>query len=135
MSKVLFLLLWVPIFFINSAQAKTSDTLVVKVIVTEIYPIDNYIVVKAKDNNGEKFTILSPLGVKTPLMNKNARNYKVKVGRSFTFIINETSNMKGASGSNMFLPLGGFVYNGRELLERGELPYNALNMCQRKVYY
>lgn len=135
MNKFLFLLLWVPMFFIKSAQAKTSDTMFVKAIVTEIYPIDNYIVVKAKDNDGKKFTILSPLGVKTPLMNKNGRNYKVKVGKPYTFIIKGTSIMKGASGSNMFLPLGGFVYNGRELLERGELPYNALNMCQRKIYY
>ena len=135
MIKVLFLLLWSPIIFIKSAQAKIGDTLVVKAIVTEIYPIDNYIVVKAEDNRGEKFTILSPLGVKTPLVNKNEHNYKVKVGKSYPFVIKKTAIMKGTSGSNMFLPLGGFVYNGRELLERGELPYNALNMCQRRIYY
>jgi len=135
MIKFLFLLLWSPVFFIKSAQAKIGDTLVVKAIVTEIYPIDNYIVVKAKDNNGEKFTILSPLAVKTPLMNENGPNYKVKVGKPYTFVIKKTSIMKGDLGSNMFLPLGGFVYNGRKLLERGELPYNALNMCRRRIYY
>jgi len=135
MIKFLFLLLWSPVFFIKSTQAKPGDTLVVKAIVTEIYPIENYIVVRAKDSNGEKFTILSPLGVKTPLVNGNGHNYKARVGKLYTFLIKKTSIMKGASGSNMFLPLGGFVYNGRELLERGELPYNALNMCQRSIYY
>ena len=74
MIKFLFLLLWSPVFFIKSAQAKIGDTLVIRAIVMEIYPIDNYMVVKAKDNNGEKFTILSLLGVKTPLMNENGRN-------------------------------------------------------------
>jgi len=43
--------------------------------------------------------------------------------------------MKDASGSDMFLPPGGFVYKGRELLKRGELPYSVLNMCQRRTYY
>ncbi|SDG28225.1 hypothetical protein [Chitinophaga filiformis] len=135
MIKFLFLLLWGPVFFIKSTQAKPGDTLVVKAIVTEIYPIDNYIVVKAEDNRGEKFTILSPFGVKTPLVNKNEHNYKVKVGKPYPFVIEKTTIMKGTAGSNMFLPLGGFVYNGRELLERGKLPYNALNMCQRRIYY
>ncbi|PSL25867.1 hypothetical protein [Chitinophaga ginsengisoli] len=135
MIRFLFLLLWSPLFFIKSTQAKIGDTLVVKAIVTEIYPIDNYIVVKAKGDNAEKFTILSPLGIKSPLMNGNGHSYKIKVGKAYSFVIKKTSIIKGALGSNMFLPLGGFAYNGRELLERGELPYKALNMCQRKIYY
>jgi hypothetical protein len=135
MSKFLILLLWVPIFFIKSAYAKTGDTLVIKATVMETYPIDYYIVVKAKDENGRKYTILSPFRIETPLTNENSNNYKVKVGKPYTFVITKTAIMKGASGSNMFLRLGGFDYNGRELLEKGELPYNALNMCKYRVFY
>ncbi len=135
MSKFLILLFWGTIFFTKSALAKTGDTLVIKATVTETYSIDYYVVVKAKNENGQKYTILSSLEAKTQLTNENCNNYKVKVGEGYTFVITKTPIMKSASGNNMFLPLGGFDYNGRQLLEKGELPYKALNMYKFMIFY
>jgi hypothetical protein len=135
MRKYLICLLVISNVFIAVAKSQNNDTLFVKAKILNIDTIDYYVVIRAVSEDKKKMTILSPIDVKNPLIEKFKHSCSVKVGCNYDFTLQVTSRIKNGEGSHLFISLRKFDYNGKHFLDEGELPYTALNMYRFDIYH
>ncbi|MFZ1798911.1 MAG: hypothetical protein WAU24_03525 [Chitinophagaceae bacterium] len=117
-----------------ASRVESQDTLNVRGKILSIDTIRFYMIIKIKscDTTHPIKIVLSPRD--SPVTIANSEFKDVVIGNFYSFKLLGIYIIKGEDGNNIILNLRKFNYYDIFTLEKGEVPYLALNMSDRKIW-